>query len=523
MRPAGIIFKNFLPFLKDFLIENMVPASTFDFSGTGKVELTAVTFQRGERHDYIIFLVPYGSGIKIPFPAIDNSIEKFKQNLHFFDYPVDRVMTKNGGVKTISTPGEAYIKNKIIITMKDRGGMAFYLLIPEYFLAAIFRFCGVIFDGTSDIEKPVIPIADELESIDPSILHSNSRLFVKYYTLMRQIENDAEISVFLTSVLESGFIDYNHLASLKCYYSDFHKVFDRLSKNTRAITDKLYDDIKDLIINNGKDSAAWKGMLDYQFHNVISRYVFSGDPGVPGIFTSDRISTIDSQIAAERAAFIERYFSFSRALEYFTEIDNATFLIGTEMRNLLVNLASLGCKADFDKLFNKFGPEFKNGFMDDLRKKKLTLENINIEKRKALTAQNMMRFRKRTGNYIFESVIRKRTPLGLNILFERAGSMGRENIIMLYNNSGYEKFASLFEAFRYSRYSPVSKEEADSLFDSTTAMLPYIERWICRDIYYEKINRDRLINENTHDMAVRDISHVIMFMDEMNFTGVKND
>lgn len=523
MTPSGIILKNFLPFLKGFPVKNMRPASHFDFSETGKVELIAVTFRRGGKHDYIIFLVPDKSGIKIPFPATVNSTESLKQNLHFFGYTVDNVLIKNGGIKNLSSPGEAYIKNKIVVTMRDLKGRVFYLLMPEYFLAAIFRFCGVIFDGASDIEKPVISIADELDSINPSLLHSNNRLFVNYYTLVRRIEDEAELSIFLTSILESGFIDYNHFASLKCYYSDFQKVLDKLSKNTLAIINKLYEDIKDLIKNNEKGAAAWKSMLDYQFHNVISRCAFSGDAGVPGIFTTDRISRLDSLIAAERAAFIERCFPFSRALEYFTEKDNASFLINSEMRDILVNLASLKCKADYDKLFKKFGPEFKNDFTEDLRKKNLSLENISIEKQEALAAQNMMRFREKAGDYLLGSVIRKRTPLGLNVLFEKIGAMDRENIIFLYNRTGYEKFASIFEAFRYSSYSPVSKEEADTLFDAASAMLPYIERCICRDIYYEKINRDRLINENTLDRAIKDISHAIMFMDEMNFKGAGND
>jgi hypothetical protein len=98
-----------------------------------------------------------------------------------------------------------------------------------------------------------------------------------------------------------------------------------------------------------------------------------------------------------------------------------------------------------------------------------------------------------------------------------------DGLINLYNRIGYEKFASLFDVFRYSKYSPLERDEADLFFDGVSAMLPYIERNICRDIYFERINRDRVINDNTHDRAIRDVSHVLMFMDEINFTEARND
>jgi hypothetical protein len=204
MKSTSIILTNFFPFLKSFTLEDMKPASQFDFSAAAMVNLTAVIFQRGKRHDYMIFLLPDKSVVAIPFPASDGAIEKLKTNLLFFGYPVDNVIIKNGGVKSLSSPGEAYVNNKIVLTMKDCENRYFYILIPEYFLAAIFRFCGVVFDGATDIEKPVISISDELESLDFSILHSNNRLFVKYYTLIRRIENEGELSTLLTSLLESG-------------------------------------------------------------------------------------------------------------------------------------------------------------------------------------------------------------------------------------------------------------------------------------------------------------------------------
>jgi hypothetical protein len=129
----------------------------------------------------------------------------------------------------------------------------------------------------------------------------------------------------------------------------------------------------------------------------------------------------------------------------------------------------------------------------------------------------------KTGAYILDSVVRRRAPMGLKALYERVGSLGREGLIILYNRIGYEKFASLFDVFRYSKYSPLERDEADLFFDGVSAMLPYIERNICRDIYFERINRDRVINDNTHDRAIRDVSHVLMFMDEINFTEARND
>ena len=448
---------------------------------------------------------------------------KSKTDLLFFGYPVDNVIIKNGGVKSLSSPGEAYVNNKIVLTMKDRENGNFYILIPEYFLAAIFRFCGVIFDGASDIEKPLIPISGELESLDLSILHSNNRLFVKYYTLMRRIENEGELSSLLTSLLESGFIDYNHLASLRCFYSDFDGMLEKLSKNTLGITNRLYDDIKHIVRSNEKAAAAWKGIIDYQFHNVISRLVFSGNFNAAEVFTSDSLLFIDSEICSARAAFIEKYFPYGEAFEFFVKKDNSAFFITAEMRNLLIDLAALGFKADYDLLFKKFGPEFKNSFNDDLRKRKLSLEKTGSEKLKALATESMISFREKTGAYILDSVVRRRAPMGLKALYERVGSLGREGVIILYNRTGYEKFASLFDVFRFSRYSPLEREEADSFFEGVSAMLPYIERNICRDIYFERINRDRVINDNAHDRAIRDVSHALMFMDEIKFTEARND
>jgi hypothetical protein len=136
-------------------------------------------------------------------------------------------------------------------------------------------------------------------------------------------------------------------------------MLEKLSKNTLGITNRLYDDLKHIVRSNEKAAAAWKGILDYQFHNVVSQSVFRGNSNAVEVFTSERLLLIDSEICAERTAFIERYFPYGEAFEYFSKKDKAAFLITAETRNLLVELAALGCKADYDLLFKKFAPNLK--------------------------------------------------------------------------------------------------------------------------------------------------------------------
>lgn len=519
MTPSSIIFNNFFPFLQKFNVEDIQHALDFDFNSIGIAELTAVTFQRGSRHDYMIFFVPEKSGIKIPFPPLQASVESLKANLLFFGYPVDNIITKKGGVKNLSAPGDAYVKNKIMVTMANGEGVKFYFVIPEYFCAALFRFCAVIFDGASDIEKPLLDIADELTVIDYSILHSNNRLFVKYYTLLRRIEDPIEAALFISSLLESGFIGYNHLASLKFYYNDFSGMIEYLSKNNLSIVNNIYAELKDFIEKNKKEAALWKGVMDYQFHNVISSTIFSGTVDMPEPFLSKMITIMDSSIIATRNGFAERCFPYAELIDYFVGKNNAAFLIDSGVKKLLVSLAAFGFKADFDKLFKLFGAEFKNDFTDDLRSINRSFSNISSEKYSAMASDTMMRFRKNAEEFIMSSIIKKRSPMGLKELYERALVLRQEAAVILYNRAGYEKFVSLFEAFRYSKYSPVSKKESDAVFDSVVSLLPYVERTICRDIYYEEINRDRVINENAHERAVKDISHFLMSMDEMIYRG----
>lgn len=524
MTPSGIMINRLFPFLENFGHLSMRPASFSVLAEAGNVELTAVTFQRGKKHDYLLFLVPEKSGISIPFPASESAANNLKHEMSFFGYSTANIMVKNGGVKRFTSTDDSFVANRVLVTLEESPGKNCYMMIPEYFLAAVFRYCGILHDGAADIEKPVVKITDEMPLLDLSVLHSRNRLFVNYSTLINKIGDNADISLFTKSLLESGYVDYNHLAAMCGFYPWFGAMLERASKNNFEITMKLYRQLEPLVAKENPSSMEWKSRLDYQVQNVISKLVFGANPDIPrNIFYSERIKSADSVISGMRLAWKEKRFPFASLMEYFLSMKNAAWLINAGTRARLVTLAALEYGADFAALYRKFGQDFRVDFISSVRKEQASLKNMSNLKRQALLTQNLLEFRSGADDYLMDNVIRRKSPMGLNALYDMMLSLDAESAVILYNLAGYERFVSVFDAFKYIKSSPVSAGDADRLFDSVSAMLPFAERGVCRDIYYEKINRDRIINDNTHDRAIRDISHALMFMDETNLRGETHD
>jgi hypothetical protein len=521
MTPTGILLKNFFPFLKKFSVLRIGSASNFDFSLLKEVNLSAMTFQKKDKHDYLLFCIPRennANNILSNFSKMDSNI---KNNLKAYGYEIDDIIIKNAGLKNLSASGDSYKKSKYIVTISDTDNNNFYIILSEYFFNIIMWLSGAVFQK-ADSGK-LNNLIDIPEILDKSILHSHNRLFFNNLKVLSFIQDDADRSNFLNEILQTGFVDYNHLASAAIFFKKWNLFLEDLPETIKKIIFQLKSDLEPLIKGNKNSHELWKCQLSWHLHNILSLMINKKNTVLNEIVLDDNIHSNDIGIALLRLNYREKRFSFKEILEYFAGKKNAEFLIRDDIKIILINLKALGHSYDLNVFFKLFGSDFKDYFESNLRKKSKKFENISENERERLLLEYRIEFYQKADAEMKTKYIAIRTPLGIKQLFEMIKNFDEERSIILYNEIGFEKFVSFFEIFRYSKDSPLNKDDAIVFFKNLVALLPALEASICREIFFERLNRGRRINETQHDNAIKSVSQALMYMQQLKLSGEKND
>jgi hypothetical protein len=167
-------------------------------------------------------------------------------------------------------------------------------------------------------------------------------------------------------------------------------------------------------------------------------------------------------------------------------------------------------------LYSMFKDSFKEEFYHKVSETRLKILDMEKEKKQVrLNEKKIM---------LYQYLERE---LSLSFLYKddddmekicgKLQSMDMDKMIILYNKIGFEDFVSLFELFRYLPASPFDKDQADSFFNERISLLPETEKSIVEDIYYERLNRDRVLNRNSLERRCRLLKKRLFALEQLKY------
>ncbi len=515
MTSLSVVLRSFFPFLSDFETLSVSASKDFQWSLLKSVNVSTISFQRKEKFDFLLFCIPEGTDIHIPF--LDTAAYRSELALHFktFGYEAEKFEMKKGSLKDLSSAGETVLKGRIIFTFK-KDNKILHMFIPEYFLSSVLRMSAVFSDGAEEIEDSEIMISSEIDRLELGLIHTGNRLHIHWLSYLKKLKEPSEISILMNSLLSKGILEDMHIASLSIHYPEFQSYFEHMPEKTRTAAEKFVRLLKP--INDSSDMASarrWKAALDYEMQNVLSDILFNPDKESSDLTSFEVfIGNLDSKILQIRNAKREQRTPANSLLQFFAERKNSSFLALTEIKNLLALLHILGFKADFPSIFKPFKEDYKNNFYAEAKKQSLLLKEKSHGDLSRMLSEKIFLFYSLAEKHILSSISAARPMFGMKMMHEKLNKLSSEQIIILYNRLGFEKFTSVFEVFSYSESSALSNSDAEKFFMEMSEKLPYTERLVVQDIFYERINKDRIITENIHDKIMKEASVQITFLED---------
>lgn len=515
MNSLSVILKSFFPFLSDFETLSLSASKDFQWTVLKSVNVSTISFQRKDKYDFLLFCIPDETNIHIPFPDTASFRSELASHFSIFGYEAENFELKKGTLRDLSRAGETVLKNRIIFTLR-KDNKVFYMFIPEYFFASVLRMSAVFSDGAEDLENPEIGISEEIERLDLGLLYSGNRLHIHWLSYLKGLKEPSAISALMNNLLSKGFLEDIHMASLSLYYPEFQRFFEHMPEKTRTAAEKYVGLLKPISDTSEKSIARkWKAALDYEIQNVLSDILFDPNKDSAELNAFETfIGNLDMRILNSRNKMKEQTTPINSLLQYFTERKNSSFLALAEVKNLLALLHTLGFKADFPIIFKPFKEDYKENFYAESKKQSLLLKDKSHGDLSRMLSRKIFLFYSLAERHILSSITAARPMFGVKIMLEKLQKLNNEQIIILYNRMGFEKFTSLFEVFSYSESSSLPHSEAEKLFTDISGKLSYTERLIVQDVYFERINKDRIITENIHDKIMKEASVQISFLEE---------
>jgi hypothetical protein len=109
--------------------------------------------------------------------------------------------------------------------------------------------------------------------------------------------------------------------------------------------------------------------------------------------------------------------------------------------------------------------------------------------------------------------------LSTSYIYEVVRDLPNDKMCQLYNTLGFEAMAELYQGLKFKEDSPLQKEEADVFFLERNSLLPTVEREIVEDIYFERLNADKILNDDVIEKDFQEVSRRIAVFEEIR--GVK--
>lgn len=519
MKAYGVIealLKFFFPFREEMNLVTSVPSKNFDFSKFRSVHIHAYRYMEEKSSQYIILFNKEIQKEEDDFLDRKVSRERFKD----LGREIQKIEYIYNGHKNLSSPPAPYLDEKWIFQWQGKKE-TFFFLIPTSFLRECISILG--FGWMDELSEENLRENPEssLLSFERSVLYGKCQFFEDSIFYMQSLEKKL-LSNLLTELMSRKLLSYNHIASLHLFYKDRINLLEFLPKETKNVVIKLSESIQPFLVSSIQGKNRWKRKMDYYLKNIISVYLF--EQGTKNImYDPTRLEDFYFYLNRSRVIMIDSITSVPMLIRSILDKGKVNELIRVEGTEYLIKYSGYGESLPLDELFRKFKPAFRSEFEYKTKEFKTKIKNMKEGKRQ----REQISLKIRLLHYL-EDILLKKYEIGLlNSLstidvYDTIQNSDEDKMTFLYNLLGFEYMGFLFQGLKLKEDSPIAGDEADTFLMQKISLLPGIERELVEDIYYERLNGDRVINPEVIDRDFLEVSRRMAVLEEMR-GFVRND
>jgi hypothetical protein len=507
-------FQFFFPFREDTRLVTFTLSQDYDFKTLSSVQVLALRYIEENASSYILVFLPKASKNSV-LPILE---KKSQERFCDLGKPFIRVEVVDGGQKNLSNPPTPYLQDKWIATFENKT-QTFTLLIPTSFLVECTTLLGFSWVNELKAENLKESPLDSLRKFENSILFGRCQFFENPLSFLLSLDRKF-LSNLLAELLSKNLISYNHIASLHLFYGDKINFPDHLPKEIQNIVLRLSSSIQPFMLISNQGKYRWKRKLDYYLQNILSVLLIDNQSNKISYDTT-KLEDFYFYLNESRLSVLNSITSAPKMIDSLINNGKVNELINNEGIDLLVNLLAFGEKISLESLFKKFKGTFQTEFNIKVESAKRKKNKIVDGKKKREHSALKLKFLQ----YLEDVLIKKydsplESKLSTTYIYETVRDLSAEQMCFLYNTLGFEVLSSLFQGLKYKEDSPLKKEEAESFLFEKISLLPTVEKEIIEDIFFERLNADRILNDSVIEKEFIEVARRIAVIEEMG--GFKN-
>ncbi|MBL0265762.1 MAG: hypothetical protein IPQ05_18320 [Leptospiraceae bacterium] len=514
----------FFPFTAGGSLELAVSSTDFSFSEFTSVDIHAFRLTGKSINQFLMVFIPAGKTPK-GFTNTDlsspNTCRQIFLSLHNLGYEIDKVEYVNGGNKNLSTPPDLYKQEKAIFRFQFHSQNV-YLMLPYSFLRDLSILAGHGWMKETSIESLLQDFTASIESFERSILYGKSHLFQNLNKLLLATEPKF-IPAILSDLQSKNLLSYNHLASFHVFYQEEINLVNFLPAEVKKTVLRLASSIMPLLASP-KIRARWQRQIDYYFQNVFSILLFASPVAKKYTVDTSKSEELSRLINQKRLIMLSSLSSPEKMITEIIKEGRVNDLIGGEGKDLLIDSVAHKESLPLEELFKLFRESFREDLKFKIQEKEKKLKDLS----EAKISRDYMIVKLRFFRFMEDNIIKKfqlkgKTHITLLYLHTLLKTLSADKMCLLYNTLGFELLASLFDSLRYLPNSPLSPKEVDSFLLERISHLPNVEREIVEDIYFERINQDRLMGMEVIENRFTEITRRIAAMEQIGYLEAIHD
>jgi hypothetical protein len=490
------LFKTLIPVFDKYRIDRIEKAGNFDFNLFKDVHITYFEIKINDKKKPLepFFIIETGSVNN----RYDKLLDLIQERFQLYGNRIEHITYKPVGNRDYLSPQEEWKREKIVFILRHKNKKA-HIILKSSLLVYILKRLGL--EYFKELQPALI--TEKLDKIEKGILYGNNRFFINFrYFLSKLDEKDTQD--VLNRLVKSGYIEIEHLASLHLFFPELKGIIRSLPRAVSAMADKAAQTIMPYL-SSEKIRIRWMFQIIYYFQNVLSRLIFMDQTLQKlGSFPLDSFKSHFLQAAMAGYENRNRILSLNAIINKIVSTGRVNSLISGFGKGLLVDIMAMKEPLILKNLYSMFKDSFKEEFYHKVSETRLKILDMDKEKKQVrLNEKKIMLYQ-----YLDDDMEK---------ICGKLQSMDMDKMIILYNKIGFEDFVSLFELFRYLPASPFDKDQADSFFNERISLLPETEKSIAEDIYYERLNRDRVLNRNSLERRCRLLKKRLFALEQLKY------
>jgi len=511
------LLREFMPLPVKSRVTAIDDAAHFDFSPWVDARLTGLHFT-GRSWDSYLFFITAGDSLPrwLSTRRREGHGRIILDALKYYGLRAGKLEWIDGGRKNLSAPGAPWRRGKYIITIDD-GEETTFCVLPAPLIGDMLRGTGIGWCGEV-ASLPCVPLPDFMETV-LSVLHSRQSLFIDFIQALKLLGSEKGNRLLQGSV-SGGYLDAEHLTSLFELFPESRFIAGFLSEKMRGETASLEIRVKEELGDEALRHR-WSLQLYYYLQNVMSRTITgAGAEDIASALEREGRDAMGTGIEALRNGMREDKLPLSELMNRAVANRQVTELISSRGKELLALLGAEG-RGDvpLGELVRLFGAPFREELRFKIDERSRYLETLGSAKRRAVIETARRGLRSILESEITGDLRARMAPPGPRELYERCLKWSDEDLLVLFNRLGFETFTALFEILRYNTSSPVSEDEAVSLFFEKINGLPETERSISGDIFTCSLNWNRVITEEGLERHLRTLQVRVPLLERLRYIG----